>query len=265
MSAIEIKGLTVWAKHGVLPSEKVNEQPFVFDIFMDCDISAAALSDDVSDTVDYAQVCALVEKSCKKDCYNLIERLAAETANDILKAFPALNGVQVTVHKPQAPVPQVFGDVSVTFRVERTQVVLSLGSSVGNKKQALDYAVQRLSRTDGVEVQKVSSYIQTEPYGGVAKNSFLNCAVLLKTTLAPQSLLNLAHKIEEEFGRVRNVRWEDRTLDIDVVFFGNKVIEENGLCVPHPDYFNRDFVLEPLKEIVPDFVCPLTHKRISDM
>lgn len=265
MKEIEIKGLTVSACHGVLESEKSTPQIFKFDISLSCDTSVAAESDNVADTINYADVCAIVNDLCKSNCYNLIERLAAEAAKKIINSYPTLNGVQVTVHKPQAPIPYPFDDVSVTANVERNDVILSIGSSQGDKRLALDFAVKKLSEEEGVQVVKCSSYIQTEPYGGVAKNTFLNGAVLIKTTLSPQKLLKVIHGIEEECGRVRLRRWDDRTLDIDIVFFGNKIINEQGLCVPHPDYQNRAFVLDPIKEIAPNFVCPLTHKRLSDM
>jgi 2-amino-4-hydroxy-6-hydroxymethyldihydropteridine diphosphokinase len=83
--------------------------------------------------------------------------------------------------------------------------------------------------------------------------------------IPPRALLDEIHKIESEGGRTRTVRWEDRTLDIDIIFFGDKIIAERGLAIPHPDYANRSFVLEPIKEIAPDFVCPVTRKRMSDL
>lgn len=265
MSAINIKGVKVSACHGVLESEKCEPQPFVFDIAIDCDISNAVSTDDVDKTVNYAEVCTIVTDYCKQNSFNLIERLAHGAAVKVIKAFPVIKAVEVTVHKPHAPIPHPFEDVSVTARVERNEVVLSLGSSQGDREGALNFAVDKLAKCDGIEVLKVSSFIQTAPYGGVAKNAFLNGAALIKTILSPTQLLSVIHKIEEEGGRVRTQRWADRTLDIDIVFFGNKVIEETGLCVPHPDYRNREFVLTPLKEIVPDFVCPLTHKRVADL
>lgn len=265
MSAVNIKGVKVSACHGVLESEKSNPQLFVFDIAIDCDISGAAKSDDLTQTVDYARVCEIVTDFCKQNSFNLIERLARGAAYKVVTAFPIAKAVTVTVHKPQAPIPLPFEDVSVTATVERNAVVLSLGSSEGDKREALNFAIDRLSQTGGIEVKKVSSFIETAPYGGVAQNKFLNCAVLINCLLTPKELLEVIHGIEAAAGRVRTVRWGDRTLDIDIVFFGNKIIGEEGLCVPHPDYISRDFVLTPLKEIVPDFVCPLTHKRVSDM
>lgn len=265
MNGISVKGLKVEARHGVLPGEKINPQPFVFDITMDCDTSVAALSDDVKDTVNYAEVCAFVTSYCKNNSFNLIEKLAYGAAYNIAESFPLVRAVEVTVHKPEAPVGLPFDDISVTARVERNTVVLSLGSSEGDRKSTLDGAIKALNALDGVKVLKVSDYIETEPYGGAAKNTFLNCALTAECLLSPRELLNKIHKTESDFGRVRSTRWGDRTLDIDIVFFGNKIIAEEGLCVPHPDYKNRAFVLAPLKQIVPDFVCPLFHTRMADI
>lgn len=262
---IEIKGLKVMARHGVLEEEKRNVQPFIFDVIIEAENGDCAVSDDVGETVNYAEVCAAVDGFCRDNSFNLIETLAARTARKIAEEFPLVNRVTVTVHKPQAPVGLPFGDVSVTAEVERVKAVLSIGSSCGDKKAALDGAVAALAASDGIKVLKVSSYVETEPYGGVAKNMFLNCAVLAECLIPARALLKRINEIEAGFGRKRNIRWEDRTLDIDIIFFGSKVIAEEGLCVPHPDYYNRPFVLGPVKEIAPSLVCPLLNKRISDM
>lgn len=265
MSAISIKGLAVSACHGVLAEEKVNPQPFVFDIDIDCLTYAAACADDVNLTVNYAEVCQIVTAYCGGNCFNLIEKLAHGTAFLLARSFPQITAVSVTVHKPQAPIGLPFSDVSVSARVERNTVALSLGSSMGDGKATLDGALNKLAEIDGVKLLKVSDYIQSKPYGGAAHNTFTNCAALAECLLPPRVLLDEIHRIEADFGRVRDVRWGDRTLDIDIIFFGNKVIAEEGLCVPHPDYRNRGFVIAPLKSIAPDFVCPVTLKRIADM
>lgn len=265
MSAINITGLKVEARHGVLPEEKRATQPFVFDIAIDYDILPAAHSDEVENAVDYAQVCALVQDFCKQNCFDLIERLAYGAARLIVQKFERVTAAEVTVHKPQAPIPAEFQDVSVTARVERNKVILSLGSSMGDREAALNGALKSLNAADGLKILKVSDFIETEPYGCVAKNSFLNCAAVAECLLSPRELLEIIHKTEAAFGRVRDKRWDDRTLDIDLIFFGGKIIAEEGLCVPHPDYFRRDFVIKPLKCVAPDFVCPLLHKRIADL
>ena len=265
MGVISVKGLCVAARHGVLAEEKVNPQPFIFDIDMECDTSGAVARDSVDETVNYALVCAAVTDYCLNNSFNLIERLAYGAAFTVAERFPAARAVSVTVHKPEAPVGLPFGDISVTERVERNRVALSLGSNLGDRKAAPGCAVAELSKVRGLNVLRTSGYLATQPYGGEAKGEFLNCALVADCLLAPRALLSELHRIESDFGRVRTVRWGDRTLDIDIVFFGDKIIAEEGLCIPHPDYLNRGFVIRPLAEIAPDFVCPKTLRRISDI
>jgi dihydroneopterin aldolase/2-amino-4-hydroxy-6-hydroxymethyldihydropteridine diphosphokinase len=265
MNKIQISKLTVLAKHGVLPQEKITPQPFVFDVTMYADLFDAGISDDLNLTVNYAEACKIIEDTCLHSSYNLIEKLAYECAFALMQNFGILKKVDVTVNKPQAPIEADFSSVSVSTSIERNIVLLSLGSSIGDKKASLDFAVESLNNLRGVKVLKTSKYYQTEPYGGVAKNTFLNAAVMIECLLPPKKLLFEINKIESNGGRVRDVHWDDRTLDIDIIFFGNKIIAEDGLIVPHPDYFNRQFVLTPLKDIAPDFICPVIKKAIKDI
>lgn len=265
MMKIDVGGLEICACHGALPQEKVHPQPFVFDLGLEGDFTAAARGDDLSLTVNYAEVCALVKDVALSRSYNLLESLARGCALSVLERFPAVRKVTVTVHKPQAPIPEKFADVSVTYVAERNDVLLSLGSSMGDRRATLDSAIAALGRIRGVKIKRVSDDIATPPYGGVAQNEFLNRALLAECLLSPRELLNDIHAVEESLGRVRGTRWADRTVDIDIVFFGNKIIAEEGLTVPHPDYANRDFVLVPAKQIAPDFVCPVRRKMLRDM
>lgn len=264
MDFIKIRGLEVYACHGVHDSEKVEKQPFIFDADLELDFFGAAKTDDLKSTVSYSDVCNLIVKIASENVFSLIEKLAYECAFGILDCFP-VQGVTLTVWKPNAPVKHKFGNVGVTVCCRRERVFLSLGSNLGDKKNYLDFAIKSLNSTRGIKVKKVSSYIETPPYGGVAQNSFLNCAAEIETYLSPRALLEEIHRIEGEGGRVRTVHWGDRTLDIDIVFYGNKVICEDGLTIPHADYKNRPFVIEPLKEIAPDFVCPLINKQLCEL
>ena len=248
---ISVRGLEVSACHGVLKSEKVNPQRFVFDIDAEVDFFDASKRDDLDATVNYASVCALVEKITKENSYNLIEKLAFECAFQILENFGKVDKIRLTCNKPQAPIEQKFSGVGVTVDLERAEAYLSLGSSVGDREGYLNRAIDLLDKTRGVKVEKVSEYIETEPYGGVANNRFLNCAVRINTFLPPHKLLDEIHRIEEECGRVRKKRWDDRTLDIDIIFYGDTVLSDETLTIPHPDYKNRDFVIKPLKSIAP--------------
>ena len=264
MEKILIRGLEVSACHGVKDFEKITPQPFIFDADIYFDFSAAAKSDDIFDTINYSAASKTIVKVTQENCFNLIEKLAYECAYAVMQSTPAKR-IVLTVYKPEAPMKLKFKTVGVTVDVSRESAYLSLGSSMGDRKQYLDTAIQKLNTYDKINVKKVSDYIQTEPYGGVAENKFLNCAVEIETLLTPRQLLDAIHEIENECGRVRNKRWEDRTLDIDVVFFGKRIIFEDDLIIPHPEYHKRDFVLVPLRQIAPDFICPKLLKAIKDL
>ncbi|MDE6598256.1 MAG: 2-amino-4-hydroxy-6-hydroxymethyldihydropteridine diphosphokinase [Clostridia bacterium] len=251
MGIIKIRGLEISACHGVKDFEKVNPQRFVFDADLTCDFYAAAISDDLEKTVNYSRVCKEIAEVTRGNVFNLIEKLAYECAFSIMEKFERVEKITLTVNKPDAPVKQKFDTVAVTVTVEREKAYLSIGSNLGDKKQYLDTAIKMLNETRGVKVEKISDYISSEPYGGVAKNEFLNCAAVVSTLLTPHALLDEIHRIEAECGRARKERWGDRTLDIDIIFFGEKKIRDERLIIPHPDYKNRDFVKKPLKQIAP--------------
>ena len=264
MNKVFVKGLEVYARHGVLDREKVNPQRFIFDVALDCDFEDAAANDDLRGTVDYSAVCDTIAEVATANSYNLLEKLAYECAYAVLDATGA-HAAEITIGKPQAPVQHRFENVGVTVKAFRERAFLSLGSSLGDREKYLDKGIEKLGQTNGVTVKKISSYISSEPWGGVANNEFLNCAVEIETYLSPRALLKEINRIEEECGRKRAKRWDDRTLDIDIIFFGDKIIKEEKLVIPHPEYMKRGFVLTPLKKIAPNFFCPETGVQIKDI
>ncbi len=263
MGKISIRGLTIETTHGVLGFEKTTPQPFVFDVDIFTDFTLAIKTDDVDYTVNYARACQLIESTAKDKTYNLIESLAYAVCQAIMDMSENISRVRVEVFKPKAPIKANFKDVSVSISCEREQVILSLGSSMGDRRDYLNRAIDMLEQTSGIRVKKVSSIIQTQPYGGVADNQFLNCAVEISTYLTPDELLERIGEIECALQRVRTQRWEDRTIDIDIIFFGRKIISNSHLTIPHCDYHNRLFVLEPLAEICPYFLCPKFNDTVN--
>ncbi len=264
MSSIDIYNLKVTACHGVLLEEKINRQPFYFDVSMKYDFTAAAKDDDLNLTLNYDEIMHSISDFCKDNTFNLIETLCHRTATMLMRKYP-IDSVSITVKKPQAPVSLPFDNVSVTTNLTRTTALLSLGSNMGDRQAYLDNAIKRLQANQDINVQNVSAPFENPPYGGVAQLPFINMAVKLSTYLSPYELLEYIHLIESEAQRDRSVHWGDRTLDMDIIFYGDCVIDSEALTIPHPDYINRDFVLKPLKEIAPDFVCPLIKKRIRDL
>jgi 2-amino-4-hydroxy-6-hydroxymethyldihydropteridine diphosphokinase len=130
----------------------------------------------------------------------------------------------------------------------------------------LEGAIAALAATPGVRVRRVSSFRETEPVGGPpGQGAYLNAAAVLETTVEPFELLRVLQAIEGRFGRVRTVRWGERTLDLDLLLYDDCVIETTELSVPHPRLAERRFVLEPTAEIAPDAIEPRTGRTIAEL
>lgn len=141
--------------------------------------------------------------------------------------------------------------------MEKTTIYISLGSNLGDRADNLKFGLDRLGNTTGVEINAISSVYATSPVGTGPQPEFLNAAVRLHTDLSPMSLLHVCAEIEKASGRdPGEVRWAPRTLDIDIIFFGNARIDTPELTVPHPCYKDRLFVLLPLLELEPELTEP---------
>jgi len=141
-------------------------------------------------------------------------------------------------------------------------VYLGLGSNMGNRQENLDQALKLLAQR--MRLGKVSSIYDTEPIGNVNQPRFLNMACEAFTRLSPEGLLALVKGIEQKMGRYSR-SGEPRIIDIDVLLFGDKVVNTRDLVIPHPQMAERSFVLVPLSEIAPDTVHPVTKKTIKEM
>lgn len=142
-------------------------------------------------------------------------------------------------------------------------VVLSLGSNLGDRKSNLEAVAAGLPPE--VEVLKESAVYETEPWGFDDQPDFLNQILLAETHLSAPELLTHIQDLETRIGRVPNFRYGPRIVDIDIIFYGDEIIQEPGLEIPHPRFRERAFVLVPLAEICPDLVVPGTDLRVSDL
>ncbi len=143
---------------------------------------------------------------------------------------------------------------------------IGLGSNLGDRRATLEGAIAALDATPGIRVLRVSSFFETEPVGGPpGQGPYLNAAASLGTTLEPSELLLALRAIEARFGRVRTVRWGERTLDLDLLLFDDRLIQGPGLMVPHPRLAERRFVLAPLAEIAPRAVEPRSGRTVSEL
>lgn len=150
-----------------------------------------------------------------------------------------------------------------------TKVYLGLGSNLNNKKENLETAITLLEQRTGKLISR-SSVIETAPWGYTSQNTFLNGVVLIETDLDPMELLDLVKTIELEMGRtqikIKGVaEYQDRIIDIDILLFGNLIMETPSLKIPHPMMHKRKFVLELLGEIAPGVIHPVMRKTVSDL
>ena len=146
---------------------------------------------------------------------------------------------------------------------EQVTVYLGLGSNMGDRQGSLDKALDFLSQR--LQVEKVSPVYDTEPVGNPEQPRFLNMVCQVYTSLTPMALLTLAKGIENKLGRVHGKRDAPRPLDIDILFYGDRLIETPELVIPHPRLTERAFVLIPLAEIAPDLVHPVNGKTIKEL
>ena len=145
-----------------------------------------------------------------------------------------------------------------------SRVAIALGSNLGDRRAHLDYAIDAL-QLDLTDIS-VSPFEETQPVGvGPEHGPYLNAVIVGRTRLSARLLMDRLLEIEEERGRVRPYPMAPRTLDLDLVLYGDRIIEEDGLSVPHPRFRERAFVLRPLAEIAPDMLDPVTGKSISEL
>lgn len=144
-------------------------------------------------------------------------------------------------------------------------VVVGLGSNLGDRRRTLDLATQRLGSLSDTRVVATSEWRETDPVGDVAQGPFLNGAARLHTTLAPRALMDALLAIEASMGRVRRVQWGPRTLDLDVLWIDGVIVDDARLTVPHPRLMERAFALGPLVEVARDARDPRDGRRYADV
>ncbi|MCR4404928.1 MAG: 2-amino-4-hydroxy-6-hydroxymethyldihydropteridine diphosphokinase [Candidatus Acetothermia bacterium] len=142
---------------------------------------------------------------------------------------------------------------------------IGIGANLGEREEQIARAVGLLARTPGLELLRQASLYLTEPVGGVAQPWFINSAVEVETELGPQELLRRLKEIELEVGRRERGRWGPREIDLDLLLYGELVLEEDGLVLPHPELHRRRFVLEPLVELAPALVHPWLKRSLCDL
>jgi 2-amino-4-hydroxy-6-hydroxymethyldihydropteridine diphosphokinase/dihydroneopterin aldolase len=280
LDQIRLIGVTARGRHGVFAQERRDGQDFTVDVVLHVDTRPAAASDDVTDTVHYGDLAVRIAEVVRGEPVDLIETLAARIAASCLASPDCADvvTVDVAVHKPHAPITEPFTDVVVAIRRDRAELlsvdpgelaglnqvsgpngldqldrrpnepvsaVLALGTNLGDREATLRAAVAGLRDVPDLRVDVVSPVVETDPVGGPEQPDFLNAVVLVTTGLTARELLAACQSIEAGQGRERTVHWGPRTLDVDLIRYGDLLSADPVLELPHPRAAQRAFVLAP--------------------
>lgn len=265
MDRITIRGLEIYAYHGVFAEEKERGQQFLINAVLEMDLRKAGKSDNLSMSTHYGEVALLLQKTMTEHTYDLIERAAEVCAEKVLLNFPLVRRITLELCKPKAPIPLPFENVSVTIERGWKKAYIALGSNMGDSMAHLNAAVEALQTDESIRVLKVSDYLITKPYGGVEQDDFLNGAVEIETLYTPEELLDRLHEIEQAHDRKRVIRWGPRTLDLDIILYEDIIMDTPYLTIPHKDMHNREFVLKPMAQIAPYAKNPVFGETVENL
>jgi dihydroneopterin aldolase/2-amino-4-hydroxy-6-hydroxymethyldihydropteridine diphosphokinase len=265
LDEIRIEDLEVFANHGVFPEENVLGQKFLVSAVLYTDTRRAGRTDDLTASIHYGEVCAFIDRYLREHTFKLLERAAESLAEELLLNTQNLRKVRIEIKKPWAPVGLPLKTVSVSIEREWHDVIIALGSNMGDREGYLNGAVEKLNAVRGCRVKKVSDFIETPPYGVTDQADFLNGCLEMETLMYPHELLDELHRIEKEAGRERIIRWGPRTLDLDIIFYDDMILQDDDLCIPHVEMHKREFVLKPLCGIAPYKRHPVTGKTVKEM
>ena len=265
MDKIYLKNIEIFANHGVFQEEKTLGQKFILSLELSLDFSKAAKNGDLSASVHYGELCHNVEKVFNGEVCDLLETLVYKIGAYVLDTYEVVKEVKVSLKKPWAPIGRHLDYAAVEINKKRHVAYIAIGSNIGNKEENLNNAIKKINETEGIKVSKISSFIKTEPWGNENQDEFLNGALKLETYLTPKELMSELLRIESELGRVREIKWGPRVIDLDIILFDDIISNDEFVIIPHPLMHLRDFVLKPLNEIAQYALHPLKNKRIFEL
>lgn len=252
---VKIHELCVYGFHGVLEEERRLGQRFYISVKASIRLNEGIIQDHYEDAACYGRLCRLIEARVAGEPCALIENLAYILAKEILQNEPLIEEVTILVKKPSAPMNFAIDTVSAELSLKRTYpFALSFGANMGDRQASIEAALQRLMRYEGLEIEKISSFYETKAWGVQEQENFLNLCAIGQTSLTPHQLLAVCKESEEILGRVAGARWGARSIDIDILYYGENgciLCDDFALCLPHRHVLERIFVIVPLLEIAP--------------
>lgn len=245
-----VSNLCILGHHGVFEEERKLGQRFFLDLEVCYDSRLASREDNYKKAICYGSLCKLAESVSDAGPYSLIETFADRVIEAIFERFASVTKAKVTIRKPGAPIESNFDTVGVSIERPRMHDVgFSFGSNVGEKTSQIRAAIAFLEAVPGVEIDRVSSFYKTAPWGKEDQDWFVNACAVGRTSLGAHELLRTAKEIEVQLGRTPGERWGPRLIDIDLLYLGDQKLQSVALTLPHPEMLNRAFVIIPLAEI----------------
>jgi dihydroneopterin aldolase/2-amino-4-hydroxy-6-hydroxymethyldihydropteridine diphosphokinase len=257
--------MNFYGYHGALPEENRLGQRFTADITLAADLYQAGVTDSLGQTINYAAVYKVVRDIIEGPPCALIETVAGRIADRILSEFARVSSCRVRITKLDPPIPGSTGKVSVEIERQRVIAYLGLGSNIGDRESYLKHALEALDDLRQTRVVRCSSIYETDPVGPVHQPDFLNMVAGIETVLPAEALLEKLQDIEQALKRKREIHWGPRTIDLDLLVYGNQQFNTERLSLPHPEISRRSFVLVPFMEIAPHLVIPGIGRSVLEL
>ncbi|MBZ9608575.1 2-amino-4-hydroxy-6-hydroxymethyldihydropteridine diphosphokinase [Clostridium estertheticum] len=265
MDKMYIKDLEVYGHHGVFKEEKTLGQRFLISLELFLSLREAGITDDLTKTVHYGELCQLVEEEFNKESYDLIEKATEKLAEFILLKYDLVQRVKVKIKKPWAPIGKPLQYAAVEIDRKWHTAYIGIGGNMGDKEKNVKESLELINNSHHTQITKTSKFYETKPVGYLEQDDFLNCAIEIKTLLNPLELVRFLLSIEKELKRERVIRWGPRTVDLDVLLYDDIISSLDEIILPHPRMQERMFVLEPLCDIAPYVMHPILNKSIIEI
>ena len=265
MDKLYLENIEIFANHGVFKEEKTLGQKFIISLELTIDMREAAITGDLNKSVHYGELCHKIEEEFKRESYDLIETATEKLAEYILFNYDMVKKVKVMLKKPWAPIGRHLDYAAVEIERGWHKAYISIGSNIGDKKKNIEESIERIKNIKEIRVSKISTLIETAPWGVEDQEEFLNGAIEIDTILSPKELIRTLLKIESDMKRERILRWGPRIIDLDIIFYDDLISSDEEIILPHPRMEERLFVLEPLNEIAPYMLHPIRNKRVFEL
>jgi dihydroneopterin aldolase / 2-amino-4-hydroxy-6-hydroxymethyldihydropteridine diphosphokinase len=243
------------------PTSTLDVPGFLISMELTLNLKTAGDTDKISKTINYIDLCNDIEKFFNGLDHKLIEGSAEELAGHILLTYKTVNNILLTIKMPSIPEGKKIGYTGIQIERKWHVAYVGVGSNIGDRYKTILEAEKELNSSNNCKVINISKIYETEPFGFIEQDKFLNCVFEIKTLLTPLQFINSLLRIEKVLKRERVIRWGPRTIDLDILFYDKVITSYEEAVIPHPRMHERMFVLKPLCDLAPFYVHPVLNER----